>query len=168
MIRARLLVALTFAGACAFPQLDYRPADDGRAPTTVPAGGSGGEGPSTGEPTTTPPATGGGGEAGAEPTSCSPFEPGSCGAEMKCSVVDEQTGELGCVRSGSKTAWTSCLAESECGDGLYCDRRRGVCRPICRDSDDCTTGALCFPMQTDMDGMSWTNIPGFRGCSAYC
>jgi hypothetical protein len=117
--------------ACAYPDFQFDAEGTGGGVTTTSDGGTGGThtggtgGTSTGEA-----GTGGG-------VSCSLFTPGDCGAQQKCTIVDVQTGAIGCTVAGTKEIWERCNTDSDCIEGTWCDQVWSVCKPWCQNITDC-------------------------------
>jgi hypothetical protein len=140
--------------ACAYPELDYRDEDD--TATSMSVAGSGGA------------AAASGGMGGAP--ACDLYNPGSCGRGQKCAVVDVALGApagLGCVEAGPRAAWTRCLANEECAEGLWCEDYTAVCKPICANGNQCGTGAQCVEARRG-DVPEPVPIPGLRVCTSHC
>lgn len=161
---------LLFA-ACAFPEFNYLGDDEasgGMGGTASVVGGFGGGGaPMT---TTTTTTAGGEGGGGAPPLPCEAANlglTGLCPGNQKCTVIDPSTGEVGCATAGSKLIWQLCVDDSDCQDGHFCDLNRNVCKPFCRNGDDCSAfgGECVFAEQAD-DGPP---IPGgVKTCLSMC
>lgn len=156
--------------ACLFPEIVYLDEDatagnggggTGAAPATT-----GGMGGGVGGDTTT---TGGGGSGGT-PLDCEAANlgvEGLCSNGQKCTVLDASTGEVGCALAGSKADWDTCGSDADCGDGSWCDLVRNVCKPFCRNVDDCAdTDGECLPAPQS-GGME--DIPGgVKTCISMC
>ncbi len=98
-------------------------------------GGAGGEGGADG---------GMGGIGGTAPIECDLGEIGVCGTNMKCGVLDPETGDTGCILAGQRGPFARCDADVDCADGLWCDvERSNVCKPICENADVCPSGSRC-------------------------
>ncbi len=110
---------LLLSAACAFPQIGYL--DDN-------GGGVGGGSTNSSSSTTT---SGNGGAPACVIGSS------QCGDDMKCSVVDLQTGAAGCIVAGNTNWWHPCSLDSDCISGAFCDLARKVCKPFCTTSNDC-------------------------------
>ena len=111
-------LVLLLGAACAFPQIGYLD-DEG--------GGVGGNATNSSSATA-------GGTGGAPACVIGSSE---CGGNMKCSVVDLQTGAAGCTVAGNTNWWHPCSLDSDCISGAFCDLQRKVCKPFCTTSNDC-------------------------------
>jgi hypothetical protein len=111
----------------------------------------------------------GGSSGGQGGGTCDIFAVDECGEGQKCSIVDETAGVpggVGCIEAGPRPAWSRCLANVECADGLYCDTVTQICRPVCQRGNDCeATTAQCILAMTQ-DGMD--PIDGLGVCTAHC
>jgi hypothetical protein len=141
---------LTLAGysACAFPDFQFDDVSSERS------SGSGQTGV----------VTSGGGGAGV----CSLGEIGACGEGQKCTVVDLETGQVGCALAGSRTLWDKCTTDADCADGSWCDLVLFACKPFCANVDSCVFGGMpgeCIPLRK---GDS-TEVPGgAKHCTSGC
>jgi hypothetical protein len=122
-------------------------------------GGSGAQGGvMTGTGGTTTSAAGGsggsGGNGGAGP--CVLGTEQECMGGSKCSIVDGQTGEAGCIPAGARPAFASCAVDSQCVVGTFC--QGGICRPVCSGSLTCTGFQSC----------NASTVPGLELCTADC
>ncbi|HHH27046.1 MAG TPA: hypothetical protein ENK57_01685 [Polyangiaceae bacterium] len=151
------VVALAFA-ACAFPSIDFRPADedDGNTSSTSSSGGAGGTGGVGGAPSV--------GGTGGTIATCVVGDPNSCPLGSKCSY-DELSGTIDCVVAGNRPAWTRCASDGDCETGTFCDGVTAVCHPVCQSAAQCGTTASQCILATDTAGMT---IPGFRVCTSNC
>lgn len=147
------VVALAFA-ACAFPAIDFRPADeDDGNPSSSSSVGAGGVGGTTSV-----------GGAGGTIATCTVGDPDSCPLGSKCSY-DELSGTIDCVVSGDQPAWTRCNSDSDCDMGTFCDGATLVCHPVCQNAAQCADDASQCITATDSAGVA---IPGFRVCTSNC
>ena len=93
---------------------------------------------------------------------------GSCGDGQKCTVIDLDSGAIGCGPAGSKATWDKCNSDPDCTDGTWCDLRWEVCKPFCVGVDDCVFNSV----QAECVGavkMDGTPIPGAaRHCTSGC
>jgi hypothetical protein len=140
--------ALLAYSACAFPDFQYEDS------------GEGGSGGTSAGPTTT---TSGGGAS-----ACTVGELGACGEGQKCTIVNMDTGEIGCGLAGGRIAWDVCSTDGDCEDGTWCDLVLHACKPFCINADACVftdEPGECIPaLKTDM-----TPIPGTaKHCTAGC
>jgi hypothetical protein len=99
-------------------------------------------------------AGGSGGMGGAGP--CVLGTAQGCMSGSKCSIVDGQTGEAGCIPAGARPVFASCDVDSQCVAGTFC--QGGICRPVCSGSLSCTGFQSCIP----------SNVPGLDLCTADC
>jgi len=127
------LSALALFAACAFPSIDFRPADEDDAGPSSSSGGLGGMGGTGGSPSV----GGGGGEP-----SCTPGDPNACPGQ-KCSA-DENTGVIGCYTAGDRQAWSKCFSDADCVNGTFCDGDTKICHPVCESSAQCGPGQQCI------------------------
>ncbi len=78
--------------------------------------------------------------------SCDPVSQCGCPAGEMCSIVDFDSGEVGCVSEGGISSGASCGASvGECEPGADCMRwlDTGVCSPFCETDADCPNGQPC-------------------------
>ena len=90
-----------------------------------------------------------------------------CGDGMKCTIVDETTGESACDFSGDTQTFYRCTTNADCADGAWCNHTTSACQPICVNDADCANqgGGQCAPaLQTD----GVTPIPSLKVCAAHC
>ncbi len=128
--------------------------------TSTGTGGGGLTGAAGGTTTTSTSSNSGGGGSG--PVGCTLATNKGCAAGEKCSVVNVQTGDLGCVKAGPYQAWTACSVDTDCTVGLWCDIVNEVCRPICNNSS-CGNGGSCLKAPTKSG-----NVEGLLVCGANC
>jgi hypothetical protein len=121
--------------SCGFPDVEYETEDTsagGNASSSVTGGGTTSMGGAGGPTSST---------GGAAP--CSLYEQtNSCASDMKCTVLDPQTGEIGCGLFGTKKRWETCNTDRDCDRGLWCDLRFKVCKPWCQNLSDCVFGSF--------------------------
>jgi hypothetical protein len=105
------------------------------------------------------------GGAGGGPGTCGVIGGDGCADGYKCSVVEKETGALGCVPAGPRAKWQRCDNDSDCGERLWCDVFTRVCHPLCSGVDECFGGeSACVGASTG--GSS--DIPGLRICTSGC
>ena len=145
---------------CTFPEFDFDPIpeDDDQTGSTTTAG-SGGTGAADATVSSSVSSSGGGGSP-AQP--CVLTSVGTCGIDMKCSIVNASTGETGCVDAGARPAFAVCLEDSECEEGTFCDGFTSVCKPFCTSATTCGLG-LCIDATSEAGP-----IPGASVCTANC
>ena len=172
------------AGACGYPTFGFDPIGTGTTGGSVTGGmgGAGGGATGTGGETTSSVSTTasstsgtGGGLPACVVThkgkgTCE-YLPGSeCGypdITTKCAVIDEKTGESGCIPIGAspKPAWSGCDTDNDCAAATWCDLDLHVCKPICNITTDCPASAHCVPvLQSTVN----TPIPSLKACTAHC
>ncbi len=161
---------LLFYSACVFPEITYLTDDETMDATggtmVVAAGGMGGVGGVGGVPATT---TTGGGGVGGMPQNCELANlglTGLCSGNQKCTVTDPAVGTVGCALAGPKATWETCVDDSDCQDGSWCDLEGTVCKPFCRNAGDCSSfNGECL-RATQADG---NDIPNnVKTCIAMC
>jgi hypothetical protein len=136
--------------ACGYP--DFRFVDN--------TSDGGGGNTTTTAPTTSTNASGGtGGNPG-----CNLGQVGVCGDGMKCTVINPDTGEIGCHGAGPRGAYSRCEDDLECVDGTFCDLQLRTCKPFCQSGNDCEMGAQCYPAAKAGGG----DVPGLKLCTAHC
>ena len=161
-------VALLWAGACGFPEIDFKEKSSSSKQGPASSSGLGGSGgmPISGGNggTGAMPMTNGGGGSGGSPPACVLGDPNSCDAGDKCSVVDTNTGRVDCVLAGVNPTWARCNGDSDCMNNEWCDIRTSVCHPICEGSVQCPDQtAPCFPARGPTG-----EIPGLKICASNC
>ena len=111
---------------------------------------------------------GGSGAGGANTggQACALGDLGACGVDAKCSVVDYERGETGCISAGDHPAWTYCVSDLDCVEGTFCDPPSAVCLPICETAGQCPTGASCVQAAADSTGM--VPVAGMKVCTSNC
>jgi hypothetical protein len=140
--------------ACGFPDVQYleTESDGGAGPgsSSVTGGGAGTAGAGG---MTTSSSTG-----GAPPCSLTDAN-NSCGSGMKCTVLNAQTGEIGCGVAGPKRRWQQCNSDADCDVGLWCDLDYNVCKPWCVNANDCMFAPFDGQCIVAQDGND-NDIPG--------
>jgi hypothetical protein len=175
-----IAAALTTLGACAISFTDYPSGLTGgggagaSGPSATSASGSGsGSGSSTATGGSTTFATGAGpsgstsstGTGGSGSKTCQVLhDTQDCGAGARCTIVDENTGTLGCVPLASMPLgkYDACTADTSCPAGTWCDQRTLVCDPFCATGDGCGSGQ-CVGASSGTK-----SIPGVNVCTAHC
>ena len=148
--------------AC-FPDISYRedPGGGGSGNAGGNGGDTGGSGGTGGVITTS---SGGGGSA---PT-CTPGDLGTCGNDMKCTVLDPSSGAIGCGQAGPLGRWQRCDGDADCADGLWCDLVLGACKPFCTNLSNCQLDGFngtCVPLQRT----NGSAMPGgTKACRSNC
>ncbi len=136
----RLLTAGTIWGvgtlvlfaACAFPDFQFDQEGTGGGSSTSSSGGGTG-GTHTGG--TGGSSTGEAGSGGSQ--SCELYELGGCNSNEKCTIVNVDTGEIGCGLAGTKEIWERCNGDGDCVAGTWCDQLLHVCKPWCQNITEC-------------------------------
>ena len=132
------------------------------------AGGAGGALGGHGGAGATGGTAGSAGAGGALPECTHLGQQDTCGADRKCTIVDPNTGTLGCVASGSTPDFGACTSNEECATSSWCDDATGVCRPICQDAETCAQllggGSVCAP--TTQGGHPV--VGNLQVCTAHC
>jgi hypothetical protein len=122
------------------------------------AGGTGGIDPSTST------SSGAGGDGGPKPCRLL-HDVEDCGAKMRCTIVDDNTGQTGCVNLAQVPlpAYSRCDDDKGCPQGTWCDQRTFACMPFCATANDCLPG-FCVAARNASD----LTIPGASVCTAHC
>lgn len=146
------LATLSAYSACAFPEFQFDDED-----------GDGGAAGMSSMSSSSATSASGGGMIG-----CTLGEIGACGEGSKCTVVNVDSGDVGCGLAGPRMAWQTCNADSDCVDPTWCDRLYSVCKPFCDSAAACTDdnfNGQCVALRKD----AMTEIPGgARHCTADC
>ncbi len=155
--------AAILIAACAYPEVNYRDPDKTSSSSkqsssvTSGPGGMGGSGGATVTTSTTAMGGSGGGP-------CNPLDSVACAQGQKCSVANENTGELGCVTAGSTLLYSACTTDEDCEPTTYCDSFGKVCKKFCNTNNQCPASRPCVLVLNSQD----IPIPNVGVCMAPC
>lgn len=90
-----------------------------------------------------------------------------CSGTQNCVVIDNTSGNTGCITAGATTPYRSCTTNSQCARGNSCFG--GLCTPYCAGSADCP-GAYrqCKQAYYEDAGGATLPTPGFLYCTLTC